>query len=116
MNYTYCLCESRHYMPVTESIFPHYVDPTDVSGLYAAADEFIPDDCTELTVYVTGLTIAMMAVVEVCVNRGITLTVMHYDRENMIYFPQTVMVFCTCGFCHKRMPVTSYHCPHCGAT
>lgn len=87
--YTYALCAARHPIPVDAALFPSEVNPLDVDGLRDAAAA-IPADCTALTVYVTGLTAAMLAVVSVCAQRGISLTAMHFDRASGDYYAQRV--------------------------
>lgn len=44
-----------------------------------------------LVLYVTGLTVATVAVINVCMGVGIPLTLMHYDRDRGDYYPQEVM-------------------------
>ena len=120
MKYVYELCKGRHQTPAPAAIFPGELNPLDVQGMYTAADAAIPDDCTELTLYVTGLSVALLAVVQVANDRGITLTAMHFDRESGQYYPQHVTRFITCSFCGGRVPGTAYwhsqYCPHCGAS
>ena len=108
------LCASRHPMPVTEYIYPESVDPTDFSGMEKTVEDFILQHvgltATErqaldqrygedvpcwsgkrtLVVYVTGLTAASAAVVKVCALNGVSLTLMHYDRESGEYLPQQI--------------------------
>ena len=91
MKHEYELCKGRHVTPAENSIFGEIVNPTDVEGLYNIAASVIPADTDELVIYVTGLTVAMLAVVRVCLERGIRLTAMHYDRESGVYYPQLVV-------------------------
>ena len=108
------LCASRHPMPVTEFIFPEVVNPTDFDGMEKTVEDFILHHVgltvTErqaldqrygedvpcwtgkrsLIVYVTGLTAAVLAVVKVCALNGVSLTLMHYDRESGEYLPQQI--------------------------
>lgn len=44
----------------------------------------------ELVLYVTGLTVATVAVINVCIELGIPLTLMHYDSNRGDYYPQYV--------------------------
>lgn len=44
----------------------------------------------ELTLYVTGLTVALVAVINACRGFNVKLTLMHYDRESGTYYPQEV--------------------------
>ena len=46
-----------------------------------------------LVLYVTGLTVATVAVVNVCIRVGISLTLMHYDQSTGDYYPQGVMTY-----------------------
>lgn len=92
MKHTFCLCAGRHPIPGNPpAIFPQTVNPLDTDGLYQTANAAIPADCTDLTVYVTGLTVAMLSVVRVCVDRGIALNALHYDRDSDSYYPQAVL-------------------------
>lgn len=94
MKYTFQLCEGRHSIPGNPpAIFPATatVDPTDVLALHNCAAFTIPADATEITVYVTGLTPAMLAVVRVCHERDIDLKAMHYNRETGEYYIQRVL-------------------------
>ncbi len=120
MKYNFELCKGRHSTPATSAIFAETLNPLDTSALYDAANAAIPEDCTELTVYVTGLTVAMLAVVNVCMDRGISMTAMHYNRDSGTYYPQPVTQFTTCPFCRGRIPGTAmrhaWYCPHCGAS
>ena len=108
------LCASRHPMPVTEYIYPESVDPTDFSGMEKTVEDFILQHVgltvTErhaldqrygedvpcytgkrsLVVYITGLTACTAAVIKVCALNGISLTLMHYDRESGEYLPQQI--------------------------
>lgn len=108
------LCASRHAMPVTEFIYPESVNPTDFARMEKTAEEFILHHVgltTEnrqaldqrwsedvpcytgkraLIVYVTGLTACTAAVIKVCALNGVSLTLMHYDRETGEYLPQRI--------------------------
>ena len=108
------LCAGRHVMPVTDFIYSETVYPTDFSGMEKVAEEFIVrhvglchverraldqaynDDVVcwtgkrSLIVYVTGLTACTAAVIKVCALNGISLTLMHYDRESGEYLPQQI--------------------------
>ena len=108
------LCASRHAMPVTEYIYPESVDPTDFGGMEKTVEDFILQHVgltvTErqaldqrygedvpcwfgkrtLVVYVTGLTACTAAVIKVCALNGVSLTLMHFDRESGEYLPQRI--------------------------
>ena len=84
------LCSARHAMPdcVQEFIFPNEIsDPTDTESLYQLAAQSLKD-CDSVTVYVTGLTVALGAVVSYCAKNAIGLTLMHFDRNSGDYYPQ----------------------------
>ena len=81
--YIYGLCENRHRFPVKEGIFPHTVEHINEVQLEDIAEKRIPLDCDRLAVYVSGLTIAMLAVVKVCARRGIKLTAYHYNPSGV---------------------------------
>lgn len=109
------LCAARHAMPVTEFIFPEVVNnPTDFDGMEKTVEDFILHHVgltvTErqaldqrygedvpcwsgkrtLIVYVTGLTACTAAVIKVCALNGVSLTLMHFDRESGEYLPQRI--------------------------
>lgn len=91
MEYVFELCSGRHSTPASKSIFQTTLNPLDTEELHRIADAAIPTDATKLVVYVTGLTVAMLSVVKVCLERGISLTAMHYDRESGEYYSQLVI-------------------------
>lgn len=114
------LCEARHPMPenVSGSIFPQecgmdfdqlqktatewlvekFGEPTSsVYAVYPTAyngysdGEFLNVE-GKLTVYVTGFTPALIAVINACRSLGLyDLTLMHYDRASCGYIPQKIV-------------------------
>lgn len=114
------LCTFRHYTKETDGpVFPHIVkDMSNVPELERVARERIWEVCYEkyrqgkdgyfieikkefssgfkfdprlhIDLYVTGLTVALIAVVNVCLRERIGLTLWHYDREKDDYFPQPI--------------------------
>lgn len=111
------LCKGRHVTPADMAVFENTLDPTDVDGLYSAAWDAIPEDCEALDIYVTGLTVAMLAVVKVCEQRQIDLTAWHYDRNADQYYPQEILRHWACGFCGTRNSYSAGGvCSNCGAT
>ena len=114
--YIFALCAGRHPIPGDpDAIFPETVDPLDLDGMFETAQRAIPVDCTDLKVYVTGLTVAMLTVVQVCLARGISLTALHFDRTSGEYYAQRVVQFDRCPFCGAPMLSSDQHCPQCGA-
>lgn len=45
-----------------------------------------------LVLYVTGLSVALVSVINVCMRVGISLTLMHFNRATGDYYPQGVLV------------------------
>ena len=107
------LTEGRHDLPPVDGfIFPKEVDPTDLEYINATVSEKlisfvgikkVPhlginqdsyDDVAcfvgkkHLHLYVTGLTVLTAAVISFCALNGISLTLLHYDREKDDYYPQ----------------------------
>jgi hypothetical protein len=87
------LCEGRHDIPVNGYIFGEIKDPMDFKELSRIAFESLwqygHSDC-ELTLYVTGLTPALIAVLNECGALEIDVTLMHYDKATGAYKPQKV--------------------------
>ena len=85
------LCKSRHEIQfaIDGAIFDTTVNPLDVMGLEEHAKSVLMG-INGLTLYVTGLTVALVAVINACRALGIELTLMHYDRESDSYYPQEV--------------------------
>lgn len=44
-----------------------------------------------INLYVTGMTVALIATLNACRSEGISVTLYHYDRETGNYFPQEVL-------------------------
>lgn len=105
------LIRGRHELPTDVYIFNDVDDPTDFDHMYDVAFNFVTTHCrlyTEcghginqrsyidievlrgapLVVYVTGLSAALAAVIRVCAECGVPLTLMHYDRESGNYKSQ----------------------------
>lgn len=88
------LCEGRHEIPqaVDGSIFGNTIDPLDPNGLQAEAESKLKAlDIKSLDLYVTGLTVALIAVLNACRQLDIVVTLYHYDRESDNYYPQQVL-------------------------
>lgn len=82
------LCEGRHEIPqaIDGSIFGTELDLT---GMEREAAEQLRGVFT-LNLYVTGLTVALIAVLNVCREQKIKVTLYHYNRETEKYYPQEV--------------------------
>lgn len=94
MEYVKGLVQGRHEIPdVSEYIFENALDPADIQGIRSLAKkslEFLSKG-DSLTVYVTGLTAALVEVINICHEKGVRLTLMHFDREKGTYFPQEIL-------------------------
>lgn len=91
-NLCLALCQARHSMPteVVGSIFSQEVNPLDVQGLEQIALERVKG-INSLTLYVTGLTVALVAALNACRKSGVQVVLMHYNREDNNYYPQKVL-------------------------
>lgn len=94
MEYVKGLVQGRHEISeVKDYIFTNTLDPADIMGIRSLAQkslEFLSKG-DNLTVYVTGLTVALVEVINICHEKGVRLTLMHFDRETGTYFPQDVL-------------------------
>ncbi len=104
------LCEGRHKLPVEMYMFPEVVQPLETEELETKAFEWLAErfpeqelkyvknaDCDvrdvyrgNLNLYVTGLSMALVAVLNACYRLGIDVCLFHYDRESGDYFNQHV--------------------------
>lgn len=86
------LCEGRHPIPgaIDGSIYPGVVDPIDLPGQAAVAAAAL-EGVQELNLYITGLTVALVTVINHCHQQGIRLTLWHFNRDTGDYFPQAVI-------------------------
>lgn len=99
------LINNRHSMPVKDYIFEsikneikkfilekigvhtvlnHGINQTDSQSVsvYSGKDE--------LVCYITGLSSVTAALVQVCAEYGVELTLMHYNRDTDTYVPQVI--------------------------
>ena len=85
------LCEGRHPIPQATdgAIFGNTLNPLDVNGLEETAFQKL-EGVKSLNLYVTGLTVALVAVLNVCRREGILVTLWHYNRDTNSYYPQPV--------------------------
>lgn len=111
-----CLCESRHEMPecVEGAIYSNTLNPLDIDGMKKTAKEIL-QDVDDLTLYVTGLSVALASVITVCMEYDIALKLMHFDRDTNNYYPQIVIPNNRCAFCGNIFPIYVNYCPHCGS-
>ena len=84
-----CGSMSRIPQAIDGSVFGTELDPLDLSGMEREAAKQLCDVFT-LNLYVTGLTVALIAVLNVCREQKIKVTLYHYNRETGNYYPQEV--------------------------
>lgn len=86
------LCKGRHSTPATDgAIFETEVNPLDVSVLeLEAKDKLESLNITRLHLYVTGLTVALIAVLNASRELGIEVILWHFDRGSDKYYCQEV--------------------------
>lgn len=87
------LCSGRHEIKEAKdgAIFDVIQDPTDVKGLERYALKKLLDlDIRFLNLYVTGLTVALIASLNACKKLNIKVTLYHFDRETGTYYKQNV--------------------------
>lgn len=85
------LCEGRHEISqaIDGSVFGMELDPLDLSGMEREAAKQLRDVFT-LNLCVTGLTVALIAVLNVCREQKIKVTLYHFNKETGNYYPQEV--------------------------
>ena len=92
------LVKGRHEIPQVKGgyIFIEDLNPTDVKeaegkaySVLAGIKAVYPDKHIDL--YVTGLTMALIAVLNATKRHGMSVTLYHFDRETGEYFPQEVL-------------------------
>lgn len=89
----------RHQLPVQEYVINEEIeDVTDVDSIQKKVDKYFEenianvDEKVELILYVTGLTLVVLAIVNACKKYGCDLVCMHYDRENDCYIGQKILI------------------------
>lgn len=89
------LCKGRHNIPYVNDenyVFDEIKDIKDIKGLYNIAYEKLKELKNEkIYLYVTGLTVALIATLNVCKVFNINVTSMHYDKNTNEYFEQVVL-------------------------
>ena len=89
------VCKGRHEIPQATdgAIFEQTITEMDPFSLLLEASkrlffDFALHSGDSVELYVTGLTMATLAVVNVCHSVGIQLVCHHYDKETGKYIPQ----------------------------
>lgn len=87
------LCRGRHEIPeaVDGAIFENEIsDVTAVQQMEESAMQRL-EGVSNLTLYVTGLTVALISVLNACKRLGIKVTLMHFDRATGKYYSQEAL-------------------------
>lgn len=108
------LINGRHDLPVIEFIFDTIEDVLDFKSIKNGIANFLNKEIgiktvdgsainqfdyttvqilrgeNELVVYITGLTPVVAELIRQCALNGVSLTLMHYDREANAYVPQNI--------------------------
>lgn len=92
------LVKGRHEIPEVDGqyIFDGPIDPVNVSAANKIARDRIKyfsrkTGDMHVDIYVTGLTMALVSVLNVCRIHHLTVTLWHYNKETDNYFPQAVI-------------------------
>ena len=109
------LCKGRHPLPVCEYLFGNQMDPFDFQLMYNIIADKI-SNYSSVTLYVTGLTSAVAEVIKVCKEKGINLTLMHFNLHTNSYIPQKIWTFERCPFCGNSISENDNCCSNCGAS
>ena len=87
------LCEARHEIPdaTDGAVFENSINPLDVTGLEEEATRKLEElKIKQLNLYVTGLTVALVSVLNAARKLEISVVLYHYDRETGSYYSQEV--------------------------
>lgn len=91
---SFVLCEGRHEMPANDGcIFATIDNVTDTEALEAEALKrlsVLAEDVEKINIYVTGLTVALIASLNACRALNKAVVLWHFDRDSNSYFPQEV--------------------------
>ena len=85
------VCEGRHEMPVEKYIYGQQVNPLDVNELETQAEKRLLElkgDCNQLHLYVTGLTVAVIAAIKAAIKMFDSVVLLHYNRDSNSYYHQ----------------------------
>lgn len=89
------VCAGRHDFPdIIGSVFPYNVNnPADIAEINHVCDDALRgffNTGDKLYLYVTGLTVCTVAIINWCNMHQVNLTLLHYDRETGGYVEQPV--------------------------
>jgi len=81
------LVKGRHVMPVTQYVFEEVKDTMNFRSMQDEVRTKLKE-VDRLDLYVTGLTSALVEVINYCIYNNVALTLFHYDWKNEKYVPQ----------------------------
>lgn len=90
------VCKGRHEMPCDLFVFENTIeDPTDVEkiekeAIYFFHKNFFNEGVKKFEIYVTGLTVALIAVLKAADRFCDEIVLMHYDIKTGNYYPQDI--------------------------
>lgn len=87
------LCEGRHEIPdaTDGAVFGYEINPLDPESLEREAGKRLKEmQVKDLHLYVTGLTVALVAVLNATKKLKINIVLYHYNKDDDTYFVQHV--------------------------
>lgn len=89
------VCKGRHEMPCDMYVFDSIEDPTNVEEIEKEAKaffykNFFNEGVKKFEIYVTGLTVALIAVMKAADRFCDEIVLMHYDTKTGNYYPQDI--------------------------
>ena len=91
------VCAGRHEMPVDGYVVDNIDDPADFTEIRQKVDEGMREYYCKgntphvLDLYVTGLTVVLVEILNWCRQHSIGVTLWHYDAKTGQYFGQNVV-------------------------
>lgn len=94
------LCEGRHDIVVNNKRLKYFVfdkiedvcNPKKIEEqAIESLNKFVTKDVTNINLYVTGLTVALISALNACKKLGITPKLFHYDKKKNKYFSQNII-------------------------
>lgn len=89
------VCKGRHEMPCDMYVFDSIEDPTNVEEIEKEAKtffykNFFNEGVKKFKIYVTGLTVALIAVMKAADRYCDSIVLMHYDTKTGKYYSQEI--------------------------
>ena len=91
------VCQGRHEMPCDMFVFEKIIeDPTDTLKLESDVEKFFDSNFSNvesgdtIEIYVTGLTVALIAILKVAVKLFERVNLKHVDMKSASYYTQKI--------------------------